>query len=101
MPSNIPVIVMLSTSLAGIIGIFGWVISMTQHQDNAAEIKKNLAVVSSIVSILVIILGGAAYIYFMSDTTMLIPFLIIMTFINLALSLIAVSTASLSVVYPT
>jgi len=98
MSPEIPVYVMLGLGLAGIVSIIVWLGFLTQNKDNGAEIQRNLAIVSAVVAVLVFLFGGAAYIYFMSNTVYLLPFLLIMSFINMALSVIAVSTASLGVV---
>ena len=98
MATELPVLVMLGIGLAGIVGMIIWLGMLTQNKDNGAEIQKNLAIVASIVAVLVFLFGASAYVYFMSNTLYLTPFLLVMTFINMGLSVIAVSAASLSVV---
>jgi len=87
--------------IIGIIGIVGLSITMgflTQNKDNGAEIQKNLAIVAGVTGILVILFGVVAYMYFSTNTNYLPPFVLIMTFVNLLLSVFAVSAASLQVV---
>lgn len=98
MSPEIPVYVMLGLGLAGVVSIIVWLGFLTQNKDNGAEIQRNLAIVSVVVGLTVFLLGGAAYIYFMSNTVYLLPFLLIMTFINMAISTIAVSASTLGVV---
>jgi hypothetical protein len=96
--ADLPVWIMLGTGLLGIISITVWLGFLTQNKDNATEIQKNLAIVAGISGALIFVFGIAAYIYFSANTNYLTPFLLIMTFMNLFLSIFAVSSATLQVV---
>jgi hypothetical protein len=96
--ADLPVWIMLGLGLAGIIAIIVWMAFLTQNKDNGAEIKKNLAIVAGVTVILIGLFGAAAYIYFTANTNYLTPFLLVMTFINLFLSLFATSAATLQLV---
>jgi hypothetical protein len=96
--ADIAVWVMMTLGVGGIIGILVWLGVLTQDKDNAAEIRKNLAIVGGVTGILVFVFGAAAYIYFMANINYLTPFLLIMTFVNLFLSLYATAAASLQIV---
>jgi hypothetical protein len=78
--------------------IIVWLGVLTQDKDNAAEIRKNLAIVGGVTGILIGVFAAAAYVYFMTNINYLTPFLLIMTFINLFLSLYATAAASLQIV---
>jgi hypothetical protein len=87
--------------IIGILGIVGLSITMgflTQNKDNGAEIQKNLGIVAGVTGILVLLFGVVAYMYFKANTGYLPDFVIIMTFVNLLLSVFAVSAASLQIV---
>jgi hypothetical protein len=90
--------VMMTLGVGGIIGILVWLGVLTQDKDNAAEIRKNLAIVGGVTGILIFVFAAAAYVYFMANINYLTPFLLIMTFVNLFLSLYATSAASLQIV---
>ena len=85
----------------GIIGIVGLTITMgflTQNKDNGSEIQKNLGIVAGVTGILVILFGVVAYMYFKANVGYLPDFVLIMSFVNLLLSVFAVSAASLQIV---
>ena len=72
-------------------------VGMSSPDKNANEIRKNLGVVAGMSGGGVLAFGIASYIYFSTHVNYLTPFLLIMTFVNLALSVIAVSISSLKV----
>ena len=96
---DIPMWAVLGLGLAGVGGVIIWLAFLTMNKDKGEDIKKELAIVTGITGVLVFIFGAFAYMYFTTNVNYLTPFLIIMTFINLLLSLIAISAASLSVAY--
>ena len=98
-PTNVLLYVMLGLGLSGLVAIMIWLGFLTTNKNNGNEIQKQLGIVSSITGVLVLIFGGAAYMYFTTDVNALTPFLLIMTFVNMFLSLVAVSTASLGITY--
>jgi uncharacterized membrane protein len=95
---DLPVWIMLGTGLIGLVSITIWLGFLTQNKDNASEIQKNLAIVAGISGALILVFGIAAYIYFAANTNYLTPFLLVMTFINMFLSLFAVSCSTLQVI---
>jgi hypothetical protein len=99
MSPDLPVYIMLGFGLAGIVSIIIWLGFLTQNKDNGPEIKKNLGIVAAVTAILVGVFGGAAYLYFNANLNSLPPFLLVMTFINLFLSTLAVSASSLQITY--
>ena len=96
--TDLPVWIMLGLGLVGIIAIIIWMAFLTQNKDNGAEIQKNLAIVAGVTGILIGLFAAAAYIYFTANTNYLTPFLLVMTFINLFLSLFATSASTLQLV---
>jgi hypothetical protein len=96
---KISLYVMLGLGLSGLVAIVIWLGFLTQNKDNANEIQKNLGIVTAVTGVLMLIFGGAAYMYFTTDVNALTPFLLIMTFVNMFLSLVAVSAASLGITY--
>ena len=97
--SDVVLWALLGLGLAGIVGVMIALGFLTQNKDNGSEIRKNLGIITGVTGVLVFIFGAVAYMYFTTNVNYLTPFLIIMTFVNLLLSLIAVSAASLSVSY--
>ncbi len=89
---------MLGAGLAGIIGIIAWMGNMTQDKDSGPEIRKNLGIMGGVSFIIILFFGFAAYNYFSINVNYLTPFLFIMSFINIFLSLFAVSAATLKIV---
>ena len=75
-----------------------WLGFLTQNKDNAAEIQKNLGIVGAVSAILIAIFGVVSYIYFTANPGYIPFFVLIMTFVNLFISVFALSAASLSVV---
>ena len=97
--SDIVVRALLGFGLAGLVGIMFALGFLTQNKDNGTEIRKNLGIITGVTAILVFIFGAVAYMYFTTNVNYLTPFLLIMTFVNLLVSLVAISAASLSVSY--
>lgn len=95
--SDIAAWVMMALGVGGIIGMLVWLGVLTQDKDNGAEIRKNLAIIGGVTGILIGVFGAAAYIYFMANINYLTPFLLIMSFVNLFLSLYATAAASLQI----
>ena len=96
--TDLPVWIMLVLGLAGLIAIIVWMGFLTHDKDHGAEIQKNLAIVAGVTGILIGIFAAAAYIYFTVNTNYLTPFLLVMTFSNLFLSLFATSASTLQLV---
>jgi len=90
--------VLLGLGLTGMVGIMIWLGFLTQNKDNAAEIQKNLGIVGAVSAILISIFGVVSYIYFTANPGYIPFFVLIMTFVNLFVSVFALSAASLSVV---
>jgi hypothetical protein len=85
----------------GILGIVGTGIGLgflTQNKDNGAEIQKNLSIIAGVTSILILLFGVVAYIYFSANINYMAPFVLIMTFVNLFMGVFAVSVSSLQVI---
>ncbi len=99
MAIDIPVVIMLGSGLSGIVYITIWLGFLTQRKDNAADIQKQLGIIAAITAILVGLFGGSAYLYFNANLNILPPFLLVMTFVNLFLSIFAVSASSLQITY--
>jgi hypothetical protein len=91
------VYIMMGLGIVGMLVIIGMMGFWTQNKDNGAEIQKNLGIVAGVTGIIILFLfAPAAYIYFMANVNYLTPFLLIMCFVNLFLSLFAVSAATLN-----
>jgi hypothetical protein len=90
--------VLLGLGLTGMIAIMIWMGFLTQNKDNASEIQKNLGIVGAVSAILISIFGVVSYMYFTANPGYIPFFVLIMTFVNLFISVFALSAASLSVV---
>lgn len=88
--------IMLGFGLVGVIAIIILLAVMPQRPDDANEIKKNIGIIAAVTGIITGIFGAAAYVYFTANTNLLLPFLLIMAFVNLFLSLLAVSVSTLN-----
>ena len=95
---DIVIWIMLVLGIGGMIAIIVWLSFLTQNKDNASEIQKNLVIVAAVSGVLTILFGIAAYIYFTANTNYLTPFLLVITFVNMFLSLFAISTSSLQII---
>jgi hypothetical protein len=89
---------LLGLGVSGILGVGIGLGFLTQNKDNGAEIQKNLGIIAGVTGILILIFGVVSYIYFSSNINYMAPFVLIMTFVNLFMSVFAVSAASLQVV---
>lgn len=89
---------MLAAGLAGIIGILIWMGTLTQNKENGTEIRKNLAIVGGVSGFIIFFFAVAAYNYLSVNVNYLTPFMFVLGFINLFLSLFAVSASSLQIV---
>jgi len=90
--------VLLGVGVSGILGVGIGLGFLTQNKDNGAEIQKNLGIIAGVTGILILIFGIVSYMYFSSHINYMAPFVLIMTFVNLFMSVFAVSAASLQVV---
>jgi hypothetical protein len=90
--------ILLGVGVSGILGIGIGLGFLTQNKDNGAEIQKNLGIIAGVTGILILLFGVVAYMYFSSHINYMAPFVLIMTFVNLFMSVFAVSTASLQVI---
>ena len=90
--------VLLGVGVSGILGVGIGLGFLTQNKDNGAEIQKNLGIIAGVTGILILLFGVVAYMYFSSHINYMAPFVLIMTFVNLFMSIFAVSAASLQVV---
>lgn len=99
MTQDMAVWTMLITGLIGIIALLVWMGFLTNSKDGASDIQKNLGIVASVTAILVGLFGGAAYIYFSANVNYLSPFLLVLGFVNLFLSVFATSASTLGIVY--
>ena len=96
--SDISVFLLLILGLGSMIGVVVWLGMLTQNKDNASEIQKNLAIVAGVTGCIIILFAVASYMYFSANTNYVTPFLLIMTYINMFLSLFATSASTLQVV---
>jgi hypothetical protein len=94
-----PVNVMFVIGILGIVGMIVGIAFFPQNPDHGPDIKKNLGIVAITTAILIGIFGGAAYMYFNANLNSLPTFLLVMSFINLFLSTLAVSASSLQITY--
>lgn len=94
---DVPTGVMLGLGLAGIVTMTILMGLYTQDKNNGADIKLNLGIIAGVTGVLILMFGAGAYMYFTANVNYLPPFLIVMSFLNLYLSLFAVSAASLQV----
>ena len=67
-----------------------------QNKDKADEIKKNLGIIGGVTAVAIMILGFLTYMYLSANIGYVTPFTIIMIFVNLFLSFIAVTFSTLN-----
>ena len=90
--------VLLGFGVLGILGVATALGFVTQNKDNGAEIQKSLGIIAGVTGVLILIFGVIAYMYFSANINYMAPFVLIMTFVNLFMSIFAVSASSLQVV---
>lgn len=79
----------------GVLGLYMYIGLMSSNINSAAEINKQIIIVSSVTGILTIIFGFLTFIYFSINVNYVTPFLLISNTVVLTISLIALSVASL------
>lgn len=89
--------ILLGIGCAGIVGVAIGMGFLTRDKDNAQKISTELGIICTAVVFLCILFGIAAYIYFSSYPAYLTNFVLVMTFVNLALSMFAVSAATIRI----
>ena len=94
---KIVVAILIGISLAGIIAVTFLLGFSTRNLDNGSEIQKQIGIYAGITAIVTIILAVASYFYFSTNTNYMTPFLLIMVFVNMFLSVLSVSISTLSV----
>ena len=90
--------VLLGVGVLGIIGVGIGLGFLTQNKDNGSEIQKNLGIIAGVTGVLILLFGVVAYMYFSANINYMAPFVLVMTFVNLFMSIFAVSAASLQIV---
>ena len=98
MDESIMTKVLLGIGVTGIVGVGIGLGFLTQNKDNGAEIQKSLGIIAGVTGVLILLFGVVAYMYFSANINYMAPFVLVMTFVNLFMSIFAVSTASLQVV---
>jgi heme/copper-type cytochrome/quinol oxidase subunit 2 len=79
-----------------IIIIFSVMMANNQNKDNADEIKKNLGIIGGVTATAILILGFLTYMYLSENIGYMTPFTIIMVFVNLFMSFLAVTFSTLN-----
>ncbi len=97
MAADLPVWIMLGLGIGGIAAVIVWMGLLTRDTTQGPEIQKNLWIVFGVVGVLVGLFAASAYIYFTANTNYLTPFLLVLSFVNLFLSLFATSAATLQI----
>jgi hypothetical protein len=92
-----PTNMLLAIGCVGIAGIATWMGFLTNKKDEGNQIKTQLGIVAAIVIILCFFFAVVSYIYFTSYPAYLTNFILVISFINLALSIFAVSAATINV----
>lgn len=92
-------VVMLVIILGGLIGLYIYIGMSSSKLDNANEINKHIAIIAGTLAGLMLIFTGLSFYYFttaehLKDAT---AYLLVMSGINIFLSLFAVSSATLQV----
>ena len=90
--------VLLGVGVLGITGVGIGLGFLTQNKDNGAEIQKNLGIIAGVTGILILLFGVVAYMYFSANINYMAPFVLVMSFVNLFMSIFAVSASSLQIV---
>jgi hypothetical protein len=85
-------IILLVGGLAGVIYTLGLFVG---DKDNLSEIQKKLAIISGTSAALILMLGIFSYLYLRVNPGAFVPFVLVMLFLNLELSLTAVSVSVL------
>jgi hypothetical protein len=89
--------ILLGIGTIGIVVITSYMGFLTQEKDKGNEIKLQLGIVFAITAVLCGVFAFVAYMYFSSYPAYLTNFILVMTFINLTLSVFAVGTATINV----
>lgn len=89
---QIILIILLVAGLAGVVYTLGLFVG---DRDNLAEIQKKLAIISGTSSAIILMLGIFSYLYLRVNPGAFVPFVLVMLFLNLELSLVAVSASVL------
>jgi hypothetical protein len=89
--------ILLGLGISGIIGMGIYVGLSPANKDNANEIRVQLGIITGVTVGLCFLFGIIAYMYFTSYPAYLTNFILIMTFINLAMSIFATGAATLNI----
>jgi len=91
------VYILLFLGIGLIVTSVGILSYLTQNKDNAENINAKIGAVTGVTSVAVLLFGIVAYIYFTTNKAYMTNFILIMTFLNMLLSIIAVSTSVINV----
>jgi hypothetical protein len=89
--------ILLVIGCLGIVGVSIGMGFLSRDKDNGQKITTELGIISVVVIFLCILFGIAAYIYFSSYPAYLTNFVLVMTFVNLALSMFAISASTIRI----
>jgi hypothetical protein len=82
-------------AFAGIAGVGYALSNVVGDKNNLNDIQRNVGIIAGVTLVIVLLLGGLTYLYIRTNPQSFVPFVLIATFINLELSIIAVSAAVL------
>jgi hypothetical protein len=89
---KIILLIILIGGLAGVIVALNYFVG---DKDNLQEVQKNLNIIAGTSSVIILLVGIFMYIYVRTNPQAFVPMMFIMTFLNLEIALIGVSSSVL------
>lgn len=88
-------LILLILSISGLGGVIYVLGTFAGDKNNLNDVQRNMAIITAVSSVVVLMLGIFSYLYIRINPQSFVPFVLVMMFINLEISLIAVSASVL------
>lgn len=88
-------LLLLLLILGGLGGVMYVLSTFAGDKNNLNDVQRNMAIITGVTSVVVFMIGILMYLYIRINPQSFVPFLLIMTFFNLEIALIAVSASVL------
>lgn len=88
-------LILLILSVAGLGGVIYVLGTFAGDKNNLNDVQRNMAIITAVTSVVVLMLGIFSYLYIRINPQSFVPFVLVLMFINLEISLIAVSASVL------
>ena len=88
-------LILLILSVSGLGGVIYVLGTLAGDKNNLNDVQRSMSIITAVSSVIVLLLGIFSYMYIRINPQSFVPFVLILMFVNLEISLIAVSASVL------